>query len=168
MSFRAARRLQIAAVVLFALVLLTTLVLYLAQEPAIRLFSNNDERLNGIHVTLTLKIISAVIDLAVAVVYLLMLNRRSSSLRGPVIAIAVLCGLSILLALPAEFVNNLVISRKGAVAFAAYAALKGMLDYIANPMAYIGAMLMFLSMGGAFGKGRSADPLPTADGGETD
>ena len=154
MSNKTSRNLQCAAVILFGIALILTIVSIFAQAP-LKGFINSDPEIGKITSVPWMAIVSIAFRLILSIICLLVIAGKPS--RGSAIALTIVS--AILLILSAMFIEpalgmvfTRLVSRGGANALISYNALSSVVSMLTGVFSAPASVLMLLSLGGCIPK----------------
>ena len=154
MSNKTSRNLQCAAVILFGIALILTIVSIFAQAP-LKGFINSDPEIGKITSVPWMTIVSIAFRLILSIICLLVIAGKPS--RGSAIALTIVS--AILLILSAMFIEpalgmvfTRLVSRSGANALISYNALSSVVSMLTGVFSAPASVLMLLSLGGCIPK----------------
>ena len=154
MSNKTSRNLQCAAVILFGIALILTIVSIFAQAP-LKGFINSDPEIGKITSVPWMTIVSIAFRLILSIICLLVIAGKPS--RGGAIALTIVS--AILLILSAMFIEpalgmvfTRLVSRNGANALISYNALSSVVSMLTGIFSAPASVLMLLSLGGCIPK----------------
>ncbi|MBO4878969.1 MAG: hypothetical protein J5544_01780 [Clostridia bacterium] len=154
MSNKTSRNLQCAAVILFGIALILTIVSIFAQAP-LKGFINSDPEIGKITSVPWMAIVSIAFRLILSIICLLVIAGKPS--RGGAIALTIVS--AILLILSAMFIEpalgmvfTRLVSRSGANTLISYNALSSVVSMLTGVFSAPASVLMLLSLGGCIPK----------------
>ena len=154
MSNKTSRNLQCAAVILFGIALILTIVSIFAQAP-LKGIINSDPEIGKITSVPWMAIVSIAFRLILSIICLLVIAGKPS--RGSAIALTIVS--AILLILSAMFIEpalgmvfTRLVSRSGANALISYNALSSVVSMLTGIFSAPASVLMLLSLGGCIPK----------------
>ena len=156
MSIRAARRLQLVALILFAVSLLLTLLIIPLQHWLKTLYTHSEEIVRNTDVPVA-ELISNTLRLLIAVLYFVSLMKKDATpIKAAVIVYAILFAvLSLIFAPLIEMIPAWLLARIGSsVELASYSTLNRIVNGVTALPVGAAGILMALSLGGAYGKRR--------------
>ena len=154
MSIKTCRTLQIISFVLFTLALLSALLAIPFQKPILSIYTSDPEILSRFNFPWG-ALLKTLLLFTLALIYLILVFQRMSpgGSRATVIIFAILTGFQLALVIPLlDVLVTSLVGQEGQMAMVHYNYLNSAVTFVTAFLLVPAEILMFLSMGGFFGK----------------